>query len=519
MKSESQRRLRYLEDGVSALSLANLIFIQSWFGNLYEYGFGYYSRQPLTVTVLLALLCNLLGCAALFWLGAQVLRRHRKWGLDLVACLFILTALLAPVELLRSSFLGLRDRQMLDFALSLPGLGIGAAVLGAALWRPRWVIRTVTALLLILSPMAFFALAKTMLVVFQLQFQAPPAAVAGPASPPLYTNSPPVRVVWIIFDELDQRLAFAERPAGLALPELDHLCGESLCATNAYPPAGSTGVSIPSLLTGQMFQTAEASSLDDMSLAESPEHQLVQFSQLTNVFDEVRAGGGNTAAVGWYHPYSRLLKRSLNFGAWDPSALSQMRNSGTFGGALKDQWGNVFHTIYWRFWHRHYVEEAIRNSLNVVTNGAYSLALLHLPLPHSPSLFDPAHEHLVTFGRLFPKGYFDNLQLTDRVLGQFRAAMEKSGQWDKTWLLISADHSWRKSSGYDGRSDHRIPFILKPPGHASAISYAPLLNTVVTKDLILALLRGEVRDLPAAETWLYARLGKIPSYEGAPTDE
>ena len=519
MKSESKRRLRYLEDGASALSLSGLLFIQSWFGNLYEFGFGYHSKQPLTVTVLLAMLCNMLGCAALFWLGAQVLRRHRKWGLDLVACLLILTALMAPVELFRSSYLGLRDRQMLDFALSLPGLGIAAVVLGVVLWRPRWVIRTVTALLLILSPMTFYAVARTLIVATQLLCQASPESGVEPPLPPLHTNSPPIRVVWIIFDELDQRLAFSERPAGLALPELDRICRGSLCATNAYPPAGSTGASMPSLFAGQLFQTAEAASADDLSLLASPTNQPVRFSQLTNVFDEVRAGGGNPAVVGWYHPYSRLLRRSLNFGAWDPSALGEMRNSGTFGGALKDQWGNIVHAIYWRFWHRRYVEDAIRNSLEVVTNGAYSLALLHLPLPHSPSLFDPVQQRWVTFGRLFPKGYFDNLQLTDRVLGQFRAAMEQSGQWDKTWLVISADHSWRKSDAYDGRRDHRIPFILKPPGQASGVCYGPLLNTVVTKDLILALLRQEVRDLPAAETWLKTQLGTIPNYEGAPTAE
>jgi hypothetical protein len=518
MKSQVKRQLRYLEDAVSALSLASLLFIQSWYGNLYDSSFGYYSKQPVTSTILLAMLGNLLGFTALFWLGAQVLRRHRKWGLDLAACLFLFVALLAPVEFFRVTYLGLRDRQMLDFARSLLGLGIAMVALGASMWRPRWVIRTVTALLLILSPMAFYVLARTLLLTLHLQFLAPAHGV-GPPPPPLYTNSQPTRVVWIIFDELDQRLAFSQRPAGLELPELDHLCNESLCATNAYPPAGSTGVSIPSLLTGQVFQTAEPSSADDLFLAVSATNPPVQFSQLTNLFDAVRAGGGNTAVVGWFHPYSRLLQRSLNFGAWDGAALGQMRHRGTFGGALKDQWGSIVHALYWRIWHRQFLEEAIRHSLGAVTNAAYSLTLLHLPLPHAPGLYVPAQQRLVTFGRLFPQGYFDNLQLTDRVLGQWRVAMEQSGQWDKTWLLVSADHSWRKSAAYDGQRDHRIPYILKPPGHASAICYGPELNTVVTKGLILAILRGQVQDLPAAEAWLKARPGTIPSYDGSPTDE
>src|SRR2546423_46880 len=47
------------------------------------------------------------------------------------------------------------------------------------------------------------------------------------------------RVVWLMFDELDQRITFEARPPGLELPELDRLRRESLYADAARPPAGT----------------------------------------------------------------------------------------------------------------------------------------------------------------------------------------------------------------------------------------------------------------------------------------
>jgi hypothetical protein len=504
--------LPHLKDAIAALSLATLLFIWSCFGNLYDVRFGYFSKLPVTTTILLAQLCNLLGFAALFWLGAQVLRRHRRRGLDWAACLVILVVLLAPVEFLRSVHLGIRDRQVLDFARSWPGLGLAAAMLGGVLWRPRWVMKAVAALLLISSPMAFYLLARTLLLTLQLQFQAPSAGRVGPPPPPLYTHRQPVRVVWIIFDELDERLTFSQRPPGLALPELDRFRGEALVATNAYAPAGCTRVSMPSLIAGQVFQTAEPSSAQDLRLTVSPTNPPVGFSQLTNVFDEVRALGGNTAVVGWYHPYARLLQRSLNFVAWDDCAADQTRHCATFWGALKDQVGTGLHSVQSRFWHRQRVADAIGQSLGVVTNAAYALTLLHLPFPHYPAIYDPVQQRLTISMQPFPQGYFDNLQLTDRVLGQLRAVMEQSGQWDKTWVLVSADHFWRSAFTYDGRTDQRVPFLLKAPGHAPGLGCGTVLNTVATKDLILAILRGQVPDLPAAEIWLTAHPGTLPDY-------
>ena len=48
IKSQVKNRFRYFPDAVCALSMATLLFIQSWYGNLYNVRFGYFSKLPVT---------------------------------------------------------------------------------------------------------------------------------------------------------------------------------------------------------------------------------------------------------------------------------------------------------------------------------------------------------------------------------------------------------------------------------------------------------------------------------------
>ena len=111
-------------------------------------------------------------------------------------------------------------------------------------------------------------------------------------------------------------------------------------------------------------------------------------------------------------------------------------------------------------------------------------------------------------------GYFNNLMLADRDLGNLRRAMEASGVWDKTWVILSADHSWRESWVFDGQRDLRVPFLLKAPGAGSPITYSPRMSTVLTHDLILAILRGELGSEESAVTWLDAHRSEEPTVMG-----
>jgi hypothetical protein len=160
----------------------------------------------------------------------------------------------------------------------------------------------------------------------------------------------------------------------------------------------------------------------------------------------------------------------------------------------------------WTFhYHRIYISicrDSLRQSLPLATNAIYGLILLHLAPPHLPGIYRPDKNEFTSWGTSGSTGYFGNLALADLELGKLREAMETSGEWDKTWLIISSDHSWGASGSYDGLNDDRVPFIVKAPGKNEAITYSSAFNTVLTHDLILAILRNQVTHQQDLVPWL-----------------
>ena len=102
--------------------------------------------------------------------------------------------------------------------------------------------------------------------------------------------------------------------------------------------------------------------------------------------------------------------------------------------------------------------------------------------------------------------YFDNLALVDRTLRDLRGVMQRAGVWDSTVVLVTSDHPFRpnffhtehpswpaeENAALGGARDPQIPFILKLSEQTEGVRYDAPFNTVVTHDLLLALMRREV---------------------------
>jgi hypothetical protein len=80
--------------------------------------------------------------------------------------------------------------------------------------------------------------------------------------------------------------------------------------------------------------------------------------------------------------------------------------------------------------------------------------------------------------------------------------MTAAGLWDKTTVLVSSDHPNRTSMSVDGKSDPRVPFLLKMPSQTSGSIYHPELRTVVTKPLLEAILSRKITTPDEAIVWL-----------------
>jgi hypothetical protein len=131
----------------------------------------------------------------------------------------------------------------------------------------------------------------------------------------------------------------------------------------------------------------------------------------------------------------------------------------------------------------------------------FGLTLVHLPIPHAPHAYN-RKTGTFTLGNSPIAGYVDSLALLDRTVGELRRTMEDAGVWDSTTVLFTSDHGYRDSEALDGKSDPRVPYILKMASQKDPVAYTQEFNTVLTADLLMGVLSGEITDPASAVAWL-----------------
>ncbi len=149
----------------------------------------------------------------------------------------------------------------------------------------------------------------------------------------------------------------------------------------------------------------------------------------------------------------------------------------------------------------------------LATDPSQGLVFIHWSFPHKPNIYDRTTQDFKLGKKL---SYLDNLALVDRTVGELRREMESAGVWEDTILLITSDHSLRgknpsakfphvsseDAAVIGSKPDPRVPFLLKLRGQRQAVTYEPAFNTVVTNDLLLALMRGELTSADNVVGWL-----------------
>jgi hypothetical protein len=433
-----------------------------------------------------------------------------------LACCFVPLGIVS-VALLRASPVDLQPvvRRPLFWPIALI---VVAVPVGFAAMRPAQASRFLRNVFLyscpVLALVLFQACHRTLL-------KYPRAAYAdGPLAPAVKSPRSQIRVVWIIFDELSQTIAFSERPSSLHLPNLDRLRTESFYATAAEPPADSTERSMPALILGEKVLQSLSQGPGDLRVRTSSRAELFALNSIPNIFDSARELGFGTALVGWFHPYGRLLNRSLTkcywTAGWLLSGVEEEFQPKSIGSALWDRVKfqaaalpltghipGVFPGVYWREEKTKRFEYLLDQAQAIMADPSIGLALIHLPAPHPPAIYSRSKATLTTEGRI---GYLDSVALVDRTLGELRQTLERAGMWDRTALVVSADHSWRiplwrgepewtaEEETVSQRVTTGVPFLLKLPGHTTGIVYGKPFNTVLTRQIITEILSERLTD-------------------------
>ncbi|HVN23286.1 MAG TPA: hypothetical protein VMT71_04905 [Syntrophorhabdales bacterium] len=518
-----------LKDAAVSLSLANLCMINMWHHFLYRAPGSsdndYFLKvSPYNITVYAALIDVLLLGVVIFPFITLVNQKRRapRMLARFVVLGMLFFATYHVLLLCSTSFAGTylaADDKALSFAVALLVM-----LLLYFLWdRKPAVGEFIKNSLLFLLP---FVLITFLHAGWHLA-RGDAAFCDKPLAPPIRSASSSARILWFIFDEMDQRQTFEERLPGLRLPQLDRFRRESLYATNAFPPASWTIRSLPALLTGKRISKAEPLSSDELAVTYCADRRTAKWSHEPNVFSRARRMGFETAVIGGYHPYCRVISRHVSrcfWEPWDPFDISPERtlqatmiehfmtsfdlfmgysrlHAKRVGEIRAEALRGVLHEVQY---HAGVYMNVVREARKVITDPTIGLVLIHWPVPHPPSIYDRDTQRLRDSAiNVTDSSYADNLELVDRTLAIVRQDLEASGRWEGATIILSSDHWLRKSLWrFEGEVDRRIPFMVKLAGQKSGAVYERPFNTVLTQDLILAILRGEITSMEGMAAWL-----------------
>ncbi len=486
----------FLQDALAALSLANLSLLGTWDALLTTSSAQtFFLPQAPPPSQYAAAMANVFLIGIVFFVVIRIARlAGDRYGALVSAPILLLITLPAAKALVR----------ILAIYFSSLGLKGSAAVvallyLAVVLFARKKMFAAGLGVLATLSPL----IATEAVLSISRCRAARPAAYANGVLAPLTRFAAHPRIVWIVFDELDYRLTFPGRPAGLDLPEFDRLRAESIFAENALPPGDDTLHSINSMLTGTRLTSI---------LPVDPSHATADGVPLTSrptVFSTIHGMGGNVAVVGWHLPYCRLFSADLAACSWHDLENKLSDTSGTFAESLVLQQRSLFDFGYTsllpqslRARHRIAVIHAMtEESRRDAADPSFDFVFLHMPAPHQPHYYDRA-TRTFTKRNAGVESYPDSLALADLMLGEIRDSMTRAGLWDTTTVLVTSDHRNRNAIDFDGKTDWRVPYLLKLAGTSAHAAYTAPLQTIVTKALLEAVFDCQVETPAQAIQWL-----------------
>lgn len=511
------RSLRYT---VIALSLANLCFLSPWLVLLNPQHYTYFNwpQDPGLVEIKALVIC-IAVLAFLFWLGAIVVARIRSRRVSDIARLALVPIFILPLNSFFEDYLGISISNFLIERrwLLLVALAIGVVALVFAYKHNQRLARAVVALLMILSPLFLVNLVSAI----WMRNKNLPAQAFQDTRPaqPANTRANTPHIVWIVFDELDQRTAFINRSPEITLPELDRFKSESLSTTNAHPPNKYTLSSMPALTIGRTVVNSTPLAPNDCEL-NLDTGEKVRWSKESNVFSQAHSEGFSTGLSGWYLPYCRVIGSSLDWCSWVPvidrvnPALDQLTLSRALWISVRTAFFRIplaFRLLESRYERQRKVEHQeefvrVAKASKELLQQDLNLKLLHYPIPHHPYIYDAKAQRFTTDAK---NGYDDNLVLADRTLGEIRAALEAASKWDSSIVVVTADHWWRLAETVNGQQDQRVPFMIKMAGQKEGVEYQKPISTALTRQLLIEILRGNITTPADVAAWLDGTAPKV----------
>lgn len=318
------------------------------------------------------------------------------------------------------------------------------------------------------------------------------------------------RVVWVLFDEFDYDVFFANRNPALSLPNLDRLQRTSISAENATSPADATLISIPALTIGSMLAETRGDGQGQLRVqGQGATTSTSLWHETANIFSDLKAKNKTVSVLGFYHPYCNVFPFAqpcdsypmFHYPGWWWGYLQAARILPGVDYLVKRNHlnGGGFDDVF----RRHLEKLPIH-----LAADSTALSFFHFNVPHPPGerIGKTAADLL---------GYEHNGLAVDLVAGIILDKLEAQSKSQEILLIVSTDH-WLRLAGRVGaepkdvyaaefgkpRSDIRkIPLIIHRIGETSPATIPHAINTVHTAALIGNFLEGKLTDQSSIVAW------------------
>jgi hypothetical protein len=335
-----------------------------------------------------------------------------------------------------------------------------------------------------------------------------------PPDPPLasrFPGVPPVRVLWIVFDDWDQRLTFRNTGIAVPVPALFELAGHSLVASRALAAQErvpvvdmATTAAIPSLLYGKSVagETIDSPSTQRLVFGNGEEAVL---GKGANIFARFRSQGWNAAAAGWYLPYCRVFAAQLTGCYWDVR-YDQATSAGASAPEVAvNATRMLFETEgYSPFGQslvieRHFAEyrALVEAGKREAADASLGLAFVHFNVPHPPFFDRSPGQSAQEPG----DPYLRELEWVDSAVRELLDALRRSGLDSKTAVILTSDHPARLVHP----TDPHVPLIVHFPGEERPMALDEEVTALRAGELALGIARGEIRGPEEAAHFLAGR--------------
>jgi len=348
--------------------------------------------------------------------------------------------------------------------------GVGLAFLAWPQLFGRWFRR----LLVLVSPVSLVVLggfitsaARTDMV---LAFERAPRAAAA-------VQRACTPVLALLFDELS--FSYLYDDAGRLRPEFPEFSRFGRASTHylsVRAPGSETLAALPSLLAARRVERIEVA--DEGLMEFMGAGRLVPFSaaEPDGLFATAQRLGLSTEMAGYYLAYCDLLADLV-----DTCQSLSLYNVSSTGGRFSPANPVLTTLILWprQFpfgllkspafarHQRQMVEELVAFARRPMGVDPPVFRFIHFSVPHLPFVFDaegydPPFDPLQT---ATDEGYVRQVRYVDRVLGDLLEGMRRAGTYDRTAIIVFADHGYR--FGGRERDPLHVPFVVKMAGQQS----------------------------------------------------